>query len=807
VTLESKTTAQFKEADVKTSLGWLDAGEAGLSEQEASRRIMEFGFNEVVEKKQSVLMEFLTHFWGPIPWLLEVAVLLSYLIGQTFYAGLIASFLVINGVIGFYNEHDSKKALELLKRELTIKTRVLRDGQWVTKEARELVPGDIIVAGLGDVVPADAKILHGSLSADQSALTGESLPVELGESGVLYTGSIIKRGEAKCVVVNTGMRTYFGKTVELVNIAKAKSRQEEIMFTISKYVIYVGVAAFLVILAYSLMIHVSALIIVTFAVIFIGGGVPAALPVMFTISQSKGATDLSKKGVLVTKLESIENAASVEILCLDKTGTITKNELEVAEAIPLSDFDKSELLGLASFASNPESKDAIDNVVLAYAKANGASLAGCTQTSFTPFDSATKRTEAIVSCEGEKFKVMKGAPQTILSLCNGMDRVQKDRVNAEIERLSQKGCRVLAVAKSEYGKFDSLEIAGLLALADPLRPDSKDTIVALKAAGIKPIMLTGDNIGVASEMAGQAGIGTKIMRISEIKSLPEDEQAKAIVECDGLAEIYPEDKYWVVKLLQSKGRMVGMTGDGVNDAPALKQAELGIAVSSSTDVAKAAASMVFTEPGTKVILDAVTTSRQAYQRMLTWTLKKIIRSIQLMLVLTVGFFMFHDVVISILGLVLLLFVNDFVTMSLAVDNARSTKNPNSWNIMNITLASLILGLFFAAIVLLLMFVGICGYALSLDLLRTLVLIALVYTDQLGLLIVRERGYFWKSKPHIFVSSLIALTVIAFSFMAVKGIVLEPIATSLVFLSLAVSMLLLLLLDPIKVFTFRKLGIS
>ena len=805
--METRTTAEFKEADLKSALGWLKAGENGLSEEEAAGRAKEFGLNEVLEKKKSIVIEFFSHFWSPIPWFLEIAAILTFFIGDWKDAVILASLLVINVVIGFYNEHDSQKALELLKHKLTIKTKVLRAGKWETKEARQLVPGDIIIIGLGDVVPADAKIIRGEICADQSALTGESLPVELRESGVLFTGSIIKRGEAKCLVVNTGMRTYFGKTVELVNIAKAKSKQEEIMFRISRNIIYAGMAAFFVILCYSFFIQAKPVTILTFAVLFIAGGVPAALPVMFTIAQSKGATDLSKKGVLVTKLESIENAASMEILCLDKTGTITMNELQISEAIPLSGTGREELLALAALASSAESKDTIDNTVIAYAKKNGASLAAYSQLSYTPFEPSTKRAEGIVETNGKKFKVVKGAPQMVISICTWLTKEQKDEASAKIELLSSKGCRVLAVAKSAFGDYRKLSLAGLLALSDPLRPDSMETIAALRAAGIQPIMLTGDNISVAREMAKQAGIGGNIVRISEIKALPESGQADAVEKCDGIAEIYPEDKYWVVKLLQSKGRTVGMTGDGVNDAPALKQAELGIAVSSSTDVAKAAASMVLMEPGTKVILEGVRISRETYQRMLTWTLKKIVFAIQFMVVLSVGFFWLQDVIISILGLMLLVIVSDFITMSLAVDNSRSTKNPNSWNVKNITIASAFMGLFLCIISIALLAIGIDYLKFNLEQIRTLTILVLVFTGQFTILVVRERGHFWASRPARLVSGTIGFSIIAFVLIAIFGTAMTPLAPTVVLAVLAACALYTFAMDWPKAWLFKRLGIS
>lgn len=802
--MDAKSTADFKKMRPAAALSALSCTEKGLSGAEAEKRAKEFGFNEVEEKKESVLLELFMHFWGPIPWLLEIATIMCYFVGNMFDTAALALITLTNGLVAFYNEHDSKKALLLLKKKLTIKSHVLRGGKWDLLGARELVPGDIITVGLGDVVPADAKIITGGVSADQSALTGESLPAELRGSDVLFTGSIIKRGEAKCVVVNTGMRTYFGKTVELVNIAKPKSKTEEIMFDISKYVGYMGAALFAVILIYSFTLDVPASIMFTFAVLFIGGGIPAALPMMFTIAQSKGATDLSKRSILVTKLDSIENAASVEVLCLDKTGTITQNELQVKEAVPLGGCSREELLCLAALSSSEESKDAIDTVVIKYAKESGARLSGYSQVSYTPFEPSTKRAEAIVKCKGRRFTAMKGAPQMVLSLCKGIGKKDRDEANKKIDGLSLLGCRVLAVAKSE-GK--TLKLCGLLALADPLRPDSAETIAALREAGIKPIMLTGDNIAVAREIARQAGIGERIVRISEIKSLPEAKQAEAVLACDGIAEIYPEDKYWVVKLIQSQGKMVGMTGDGVNDAPALKQAELGIAVSNSTDVAKAAASMVLTEPGTKVILESVRTSRETYQRMLTWTLKKISRAIQFMLILMLGFFWFHDVVVSITGLVLLMIVNDFLTMTLAVDNTRASKSPNTWNLRNITLASVSVGIFFFMIELAVFFMGIYYFGLDLGGMQTLILLSLVYTGQLGIYIVRERGHFWQSWPNATVAVILWLAIAAFSLLGAFGLGMEPLTAYQVGATFLVCAAAVLLTDFPKHYAYQRLGIG
>ncbi|MFA6328406.1 MAG: plasma-membrane proton-efflux P-type ATPase [Candidatus Micrarchaeia archaeon] len=808
--MDATPTTDFKKMNAKETLAALDASEKGLSPSQVSARVKEFGYNEVAEKEENIYAELFLHFWGPIPWLLEIATLLCFIVGNRFDALALALLVIMNGAVAFYNEHDSKKALLLLKKKLTIKSRVLRGGSWETLDARELVPGDVIMVGLGDVVPADAKMLSGGISADQAALTGESLPVELKGGDVIYTGSVVKRGEAKCVVVNTGMKTYFGKTVELVNIAKPKSKTEEIMFTLSRNVSYIGAALFIIVLGYAATIDTKPFVLLTFAIMFIGGGVPAALPMMFTISQAKGATELSKRNILVTKLDSLESAASVEVLCLDKTGTITMNELEVTGAIPVpgGKFGKeSGILALAALASSEGSRDAIDSAILRHAKAKGARLPGCEQVSYKPFEPATKRAEGIVKEKRGRFLVMKGAPQMIASLCKGATRAQKDALDRAVEGLSRKGCRALAVAYSEPGKFDRLTLAGVIGLGDPLRPDSAATIAALREAGIKPIMITGDNMAVAKEIAMQAGIGGKILRIADIRKLPELEQADAVLACDGIAEIYPEDKFWVVKLIQSKGKTVGMTGDGVNDAPALKQAELGIAVSNAADVAKAAASVVLTDPGTKEILEAVRVSRESFQRMLTWTLKKISRSIQFMLILMVGFFYFHDVVVSINGLIVLMIINDFLTMTLAIDNSRATKMPNMWDLKSITLASVFVGAIFFAIELAVFFAGMSYFHLDLGGMQTLMLLSLVYTGQMGIYIVRERGHFWQSWPHRYVALTLWFAVIFLTMMGIYGVAMDKLPAGEIGITFAICAACIALTDFPKHWAYHRLGIG
>ena len=738
-----------------------------------------------------------------MPWLLELAIVLSYVLEHYVEAVIIFVLFTINVVIGFTHSRRSQRALEFLKKRLAVKAKVLREGKWMVKDAKEIVPGDIILLGLGDLVPADAKIVSGELSVDQSALTGESLPVNLRSSDIVYSSSIVMRGEAKCVVVNTGVNTYFGRTAELVKAAKPKSHQEEIMMAITKYMMYFGLAALILTSAYALLLNMGILSILTFAVIFLMGAIPVALPAVLTIVQAVGAMELAKEGVLVTRLDSIEDAASIDVVCLDKTGTITQNRLSVVEVIPFSGYKKEDVALIAALASEEESKDTIDLTVISYAKSSGVNLDSHRRISFTPFNPSTKRSEAIVESKGARFKAVKGAPQMIISLCKSVGSISQE-ANVILERMSKKGYRTLAVAKSENNDFENIQLVGFLALADPIRPDSKAMIEEIKQLGIKPIMLTGDNISIAKEIARQASIGDRIVPAAEIRALNETDKAKVVEAYDGFAEVYPEDKYEIVKLLQSNGHMVGMTGDGVNDAPALKQAEMGIAVSNSTDVAKASASVVLTEQGVKVIVSAIKISRQIYQRMLTWVINKVTKVIQFIALLVIGFFWLHDIILSLLGMTLLIFANDFATMSLATDNVKQTSNPNKWNVKNITLASLAVGSLIIVGGMLALAIGKVYFHLEWERLQTFTMLTLVFYSQFRVYIVRERRHFWSSKPgkELFIS--IIATLIGFTLLGIYGIIIPPLLPYQVLFALGFSALFTIgITDPFKYWIFKK----
>jgi H+-transporting ATPase len=803
--LAVKNTSEYRTISIEETIGLLKTSLNGLTSSEVQQRLQIYGLNEVAEKKINSVVEFLLRYWGPMSWLLELAIVLSIVLKHYLEAVIIFALLTINTVIGQIQSRGSQRALEALKKRLAVEARVLRDGEWMIIQAREIVPGDIISIGLGDVVPADAKLLTGYLSIDQSALSGESLPVDVQQSAIIYSSSIVRRGEAKCVVVNTGQNTYFGKTAELVKIARPKSHQEQIMLAIVRYMMFLGIGALVLVVAYTAVMGTDILSILTFVIIFLMGAVPVALPAVLAIVQAVGATELARKGVLVTRLDSIEDAASIDVICLDKTGTITQNKLSVADVAPFTGHSREEVVVMASLASQGQGKDAIDMAVLDYAKTSNINLNPYQQISFTPFEPSTKRSEAIVAINDKRFRVVKGAPQTVIALCRELGTATISKANQMVEELSLKGYRALGVAKS-VDDTDNLQFVGLLSLADPPRPDSRDMIERAKKLGVKPMMLTGDNIAIAREIARQVSIGDKIIRMEEFRNMNEAQQVKVIEESDGFAEIYPEDKYRIVKLLQSKGHLVGMTGDGVNDAPALKQAEMGIAVNSSTDVAKVSASTVLTEPGLGVIIDAIKTSRHIYQRMLTWVINKVTKVIQVIGLLTVGFFWFHNTVVSLLGMALLIFANDFVTMSLTTDNVEYTANPNKWNVRNITFASLVVGILLVGEGAIALFVGSHYFSLTFDQLRTFVMLALIFTSQFRVYIVRERRYFWSSRPGKELLIATAAAIVLFALLGVYGLIVPPVTLFQMLFVLGLSAIFTFAIDYPKYLAFKTFGL-
>jgi len=758
----------------------------GLSASEVEKRVKEYGYNEVPEKKANPYLSFGKKFWGLTAWMLEAVIVLSVILNKMIDMYVIVALLLLNAVLGFFQEQRASKAVDALKQQLRVNARTLRDGKWQLIPARELVPGDIVRIRAGDFVPADLKLLDGQIEVDQSALTGESLTVSKAKSDMLFSGSIVKSGESNSLVVLTGNKTYFGKTTELVQVARPRLHTEDVISTVVKWLLIIVGVALAVAFVVAVFLGMDLFDVISLALVLLASSIPVALPAMFTISMAIGSMELVKRGVLVTRLSASEDAATMDTLCSDKTGTITMNKLSVAGVIPMNGTDENTALMYGALASQEANHDAIDLAFLGAASDRKISFDNFTQKSFTPFDPKTRRTEALIEKDGKTFKVVKGAVNIIADLV-GAD---VNALNKQTNEYASKGYRTLAVAMGEDDK--SLKIVGLVALYDMPRPDAKQLIGELKSLGISVKMLTGDALPIAKETARQVGLSDAITASTEFEKTVETEPDKAseIAEkSDGFAEIYPQDKYSIVKSLQRKGHIVGMTGDGVNDAPSLKQAEVGIAVNSATDVAKGAASVVLTGEGLGNIVDLVKVGRMIYQRILTWIFNKVVKTFQIVVFVVVAFLLTGRFIVSAFDVVLLLFVIDFVTLSISTDNARWSKSPDTWNITGLVKSSIALGILVVLESLAILYIGLGPLGISKDyeLLKTFSFSILFYFGMMTVFVVRERGHFWNSFPSksLFYITLIDMIAVAllvtFGFPGLKPI---PITDTLIVIGMA-----------------------
>ena len=762
----------------------------GLSSSEAALLLAKFGPNEIAEEKSGILTALLRKFWSPVPWMLELTIVLQCMLGKQGEAAVIAALLVMNAVLGFLQEGRANKALALLRKRLDVQVRVLRDRNWQGLPARQLVPGDVVHVRAGDLVPADVELVEGQTQLDQSALTGESLPVEAGAGSTAYSGAIVTRGEASGIVRATGGTTRFGRTAQLVRSARTASHLQQTIFQIVKYLVYLDIGLVAVLLLYGALTGMALGEIIPFALILLVASVPVALPATFTLATALGAVELARHGVLVTRLSAIEEAAGMDVLASDKTGTITENKLALHTLQPFGACTKRQLLHWACVASDPATQDPIDMAILAA----GAIVEWGPYCSvgFVPFDPKSRRSERVIEENGGTYRVVKGAAAEIAALA-GIE------VTRDIDALAAHGCRVLGVA---VGEGDTWQFAGLLALMDPPREDSAELISRLKELGIRVLMVTGDALATARTVAASVGIGDRVCPAALI----DEDGKKATQQCDVFAQVFPADKFHLVEAFQKSGHITGMTGDGVNDAPALKQAEVGIAVSNATDVAKAAASLVFTNPGLSDLVATIETSRRIYQRMLTYTLNKIMKTLEIAVFMSVGVIASGVFVITPLAVVLLLFTNDFVTMSIATDRVSYSRRPERWDIATlmktaVPLAVLVLALSFSVF-----FVGRDVLHLPLPQLQTLIFVMLVFTGLGNVFLVRERRHFWQSLPSkwLLIASVADVAVVIA--IAVKGILMAPLDSSLVFGMLAVSLCYLFLVDFVKVAIFKQSGL-
>ncbi len=737
-------TKEAEEASVEELFEKLGSGVSGLSTLEAKRRLHEYGYNEIVEKKISPLVKFLLYFWGPIPWMIEIAAILSAVVKHWADLIIILVLLIFNGVVGFWQEFQAGNAVEQLKKGLALKGRVLRDGKWQELNARELVPGDIVRLRLGDIIPADIKLIQGDyLSIDQAALTGESLPVNKKEGDFAFSGSIVKQGEMVGLITATGMNTYFGQTAKLVSTAKSTSHFQKAVLAIGDFLIYICIALVAVLIIVGLYRHLPLLELAQFSLILTVASIPIAMPAVLSVTMAIGALSLSKLKAIVSRLEAIEEIAGISVLCSDKTGTLTQNRLTVGDPVPFFDAKPQEIILSAALASKPENQDAIDLAVFRSLEEKKM-LDSYQQQKFIPFDPISKRTEAIVKdSSGMIFQVTKGAPQIVMGMCN-LDSDMEKRVEQAVNDFAAKGYRTLGIARTDAG--GQWCFLGILPMFDPPREDAAETIARAREHGVEVKMVTGDNAAIAKETAGVLGMGQDILLADNLVKNksgdgPDENDAERVEKADGYAQVFPEHKYQIVKALQSRGILVGMTGDGVNDAPALKQADVGIAVSGATDAARAAADLVLTTPGLSIIIHAIEEARRIFERMNSYAIYRITETIRIMIFMVLAMLVYNFYPMTAVMIILLALLNDLPIMTIAKDNTWLDPEPVRWDMQRVLTISAVLGGVGVLETFILLIIAKSWFGIGIASLQTIIFLKLAIAGHMTLFVARTKKSF------------------------------------------------------------------
>lgn len=814
----NRSSEYFENQSPQTTLKELSTNEEnGLSDKEVSKRQKEYGLNTIEEKEKNPILDFLSHFWGPIPWMLEVAVILSAIAQRWEDLAVIFTMLIINGVVGFWHEHKAESAIEALKEKLAPEADVIRDGDHKNVPSKNLVPGDIVIIKMGNVVPADLKLLEDhKISMDESALTGESLPVNKKEGELAFSGTSIKRGEAKAVVVATGENTKFAKTVEMVEAAEEKSHFQKAVLKIGYYLIIATAILVAGMVAVEWMRGREIFDVLMFALVLTIAGIPQALPAVLSVTMTIGANLLAKKKAIVSKLSSMEEIAGLEILCADKTGTLTKNELELQDPVLEEAEDKNDLLVAAALTvkEGNQEDDPIDKAVWEGLR-NKDLLDEYEVKELRPFNPTRKRAEADIRKDGKSFTVAKGAPQVIMDLVNADDKKHR-KITDKVNDLGEKGFRSLGVGRKEGENWKYL---GILPILDPPRPDTKKVIKKATDRGIDIRMVTGDHAAIGKQVAGQVGLEKHFVEAVDLFGKTEDEEAapekgseelddkvtEKVLKADGFAQVTPEHKFRIIKHFQKGDRIVGMTGDGVNDAPALKQADVGIAVSSATDAARSAAHLVLTTPGLGVITHAIEEGRRIFQRMSAYATFRISETIRVLLFMTISILAFQFYPVTPIMIVLLAILNDIPVMTIGYDHVPTTRHPVRWNMPRVMSLAAILGVTGVISSFILFWYLLTQTGLDQGVIQTMIFLKLLVAGHMTIFLTRNQGPIWqKPYPNLWMVLTLEGTQIIGTLFAVYGWLITPIGWGLAGIVWAYAIVWWLMLSGIKILTIKAL---